>query len=267
MPEPGQESALGTPDATGSPGSRKLAKYRQLALTIRQVGPAPTQQVNRHQVNARYIRGPPQVHTRSIRLSPARARTTSSRARRSARSPTAPTARPPATAPCCPPPRRQRARRTAGPEPSPQRSGHLDPDDLVPGRHGHRHHAADGSRAAMPHAVGHQLAAQEQSQVRVDMGLPEHPGHERAGLPHLLGHRRDRHAPAELRRGHQGHRSSPARPGPGWPPGSGPQDGCTPHSAPCVKPPAAPLLPAGRAPPLVTRGRQFPSLQHKSLMV
>jgi hypothetical protein len=30
------------PGATESPASRKIAKYRQLALTIRQVGPAPT---------------------------------------------------------------------------------------------------------------------------------------------------------------------------------------------------------------------------------
>jgi hypothetical protein len=34
----------GPPDATESPASRKIAKYRQLALMIRQVDPAPTEQ-------------------------------------------------------------------------------------------------------------------------------------------------------------------------------------------------------------------------------
>lgn len=48
-------------------------------------------------------------------------------------------------------------------------------------------------------------------------GLPEYPGHEDAGSPDLLGDRRDRHALAELCRGHQGHRSFLARPGPDGP--------------------------------------------------
>jgi hypothetical protein len=93
------------------------------------------------------------------------------------------------------------------------------PRKLVPGHQGHRHHAAGGSRAAMPHAVGHQLAGQRERRVRVDTGLPERPGHEVAGGTDLLGHRRDRHAVAELCRGHQGHRSSLARPGSGRSPG------------------------------------------------
>lgn len=43
------------------------------------------------------------------------------------------------------------------------------------------------------------------------------PGREDANCPHLLGHRRDRHALAELCRGHQGHRSPLARLGPDGP--------------------------------------------------
>ena len=92
--------------------------------------------------------------------------------------------------------------------------GHLDPNGLVSGCHGYRADAARDRRAAMPHRVGHQFAGQQERQVYVRVRLAEHPRHEGTGRPHLLGHRRDRHALAELCRAHQGHQPSLARLGP-----------------------------------------------------
>ena len=84
--------------------------------------------------------------------------------------------------------------RDAGPD----TVGHLDPDDLVPGRDGHRADVAGDCRAAMPDGVGHQFAGQQERQVYVRVGLAEDPRHEVTGRPHLLGHRRDRHSLAGL---------------------------------------------------------------------
>lgn len=71
--------------------------------------------------------------------------------------------------------------------------------------------------AHRPAAAGHPGSRVQVWPVRdaYDLWLAEDRGHEDAGLPHLPGHRRDRHALAKSCRRHQGHRSSPARPGPG----------------------------------------------------
>lgn len=49
----------------------------------------------------------------------------------------------------------------------------------------------------MPDGIGHQLAGQQKRPVHVRVGLAKDPGHEVVGRPHLLGHRRDRHALAD----------------------------------------------------------------------
>jgi hypothetical protein len=54
------------------------------------------------------------------------------------------------------------------------------------------------------------IAHQQEPRVELRVGLTEHPGHERAGQPHLLRHRRDRHALRNRRLAHQ----PPAFPGP-----------------------------------------------------
>jgi hypothetical protein len=87
-------------------------------------------------------------------------------------------------------------------------------------------------RAAMPHAVGHQLAGQQERHVSARMRWAEHPADERAGCPHLLRPRPDRHA---LPACHTGHHATtlPARPSPELAADAGT---CTLSSAPDVKP-------------------------------
>ena len=159
---------------------------------------------------------------------------------------------------------RRRLPRRQGQAPVPDPVSDLDPDNLVPGpprspsprRPGppSRYAAPNSSPARWPARGPHPM-----SHAR----LPEHPGHEGAGRPDLPGHRRDRHALAELCRGHQGHRSSLARSRPrtGTVNNGGRRTDATAHSARRVKPdhghrrppsagtPAAPqTAPRGRNP-------------------
>jgi thiopeptide-type bacteriocin biosynthesis protein len=168
------------------------------------------------QVHARHAKGRRQVQ--AARLSPVSARTMSSRARRPAHSPTGWRACPRAASPGCPPRRRRWQRRAAGPGDRCRCGRSLDPDASPADGHSHGHEPARDRRAAVPHAVGHQLAGQRHHLESPWAGPAQRTHYERAGQPHLLRHRRDRHAPRNSCLGHQA-TSLPGPPRPGRAPG------------------------------------------------
>jgi hypothetical protein len=218
----------------------------------------------------RSIAGTRDAHRRYTSLDPAgitpgRARTTSSRGRRPAGNPTAPTARPPATGLGSPRLASSRRRRRQDRDTVAALVGHLGPDDLIPGRHDHRHNAGTPEPLCRTELVTSSPISRRRD-LSVRAGFSECPGHQCTGRPYLLRHRQDRHTPGIRCLGHNAttlrRLPRPVR--------RRAQDGCTLHSARPVKPetPAAaarpwpsvetpavtPTVKTPRAGPLCVRG-------------
>jgi hypothetical protein len=155
--------------------------------------------------------------------------------------------RPPAASP--PPPRGQSRHQpqppaifrltTAGPQLRHTRAAavsDLDPDHASGSPDRDRDRLPCSARAAVPDAVGEQLAHQQRGAILARVPRPGHPGRERAGNPGLLSP-----AAVTLSGATALATSGPALPGPPRGPGNhlGPQPGtrgCTPGSAARVEP-------------------------------